>query len=254
MNFDQKEIAEQILGEKVPISEKEISKETIIGGETGELPGVDSNAEQEDYLANDTTTTSGNKEVYTETQTNYEVSTRNEKTIVAAGSINKMTVSVVVNQSSLASENGTVDETLKNELLANIKTAAGFNEERNDEVSLTITSFNTDLQTEEAEYLKQERTREAVSKGLILLIVIGAFGVLIFLIKKATDSFKSSNNDVETELEVEALSLKNVEVEGMPTHEDALLIEERINKTIDTNAEDAVKAVRFMPSADEHQK
>lgn len=257
LNFDKKEIAEQILGEKVPVSEKEITKETILNNGTSQLPGVDSNAEQEDYVANDVTTTGGSSEKYTETQTNYEIATRNEKTIVATGTIDKMTLSVVVNEPAVTKENGTVDENLKNELLNNIKTAAGFNSDRNDEVSLTVAKFNTDIKDEKEAIAKQESTKEMISKGMIALVVAGALGVLVFLIKKTSEAIKAvarKNNEPGDELQIEALSLKNAEVEGMPNAEDALLIEERLNKTIDTNADDAVKAIRFMLSADENKK
>ena len=256
MNFDKKEIAEQILGEKVPISEKEITKETSIKNDSSKLPGADSNSEQKDYIANTESSNQGSSETYTETQTNYEVSTRNEKTIVASGSINKMTVSVVVNQPSLIKDNGSVDETLKSELINNVKTASGFNSDRNDEVSLTVATFNTQVENEEAALLRKENTKEAISKGLIILVVAGALGVLIFLIKKTTDTIKvvtsgKDDDDNNGELKIEALSLKNIEVEGMPSAEDSILIEERINKTIDTNAEDAVKAIRFMLSTED---
>ena len=257
LNFDKKEIAEQILGEKVPVSEKEIVKETIINSGTKELPGADSNSEQQDYVANEATSNNGSTEKYTETQTNYEIATRNEKTIVATGTIDKMTLSVVVNEPSITKENGTVDENLKSELLNNIKTAAGFNADRNDEVSLTATKFNTDIKNEKEALAKQESTKEMVSKGIVVLAVVGALGVLIFLIKKASDTIKATTqkgDDSGDELKIEALSLKNAEVEGMPSTEDTLLIEERLNKTIDTNADDAVKAIRFMLSADENKK
>lgn len=257
LNFDKKEIAEQILGEKVPVSEKEIVKETIINSGTNELPGVDSNSEQKDYVANEVTSNNGSTEKYTETQTNYEIATRNEKTIVATGTIDKMTLSVVVNEPSITKENGTVDENLKSELLNNIKTAAGFNADRNDEVSLTATKFNTDIKNEKEALAKQESTKEMISKGIVALAVVGALGVLVFLIKKASDTIKATTqkgDDSGDELKIEALSLKNAEVEGMPSTEDTLLIEERLNKTIDTNADDAVKAIRFMLSADENKK
>lgn len=255
LNFDKKEIAEQILGDKVPISEKEINKETVLNGNKDELPGVDSNAEQEDYMANSVTTDGSSKEVYTETQTNYEVSTRNEKTVVATGVINKMTVSVVVNEPAIADESGNVNQQLKDELLSNIKTAAGFNLEREDEVSLTVAKFNNDAEEQQNQLLQQEQKNNLISKGSQIIVVIAALATLIFLIKKATDSFKNVETQSEgEELRIDPLNLGSVEVDAITSQEDDLMIEERIAKTIDTNAEDAVKAIRFMLSADEQHK
>lgn len=254
LNFDKKEIAEKILGDKVAVSEKEISKETKIS-EDGEIAGADSNAEQEDYVSNDTDpNNNGSSETYNENQTNYEISTRNEKTIVAAGSINKMTVSVVVNESAIADENGTVDQKLKDELLANIRTAAGVNDERNDEVSLTVTKFNDDAAQQEAALLKQENRNAMMAKGLSLIVILASFGGLLFLVKKAFDTFKVLTTEDENGDDSEAILSRDIDAEMITSNEDSMLIEERINKTIDTNTQDAVKAIRFMLSADEQHK
>lgn len=248
LNFDKKEIAEQILGDKVAVSEKEITKDTNISNGTQEVPGTDSNADQEDYTANNTAGSSINSENYAETQTNYEIEKRNEKTVVASGAIEKMTLSVVLNEEAIADENGTIDEALKNQLIENVKNAAGFDEDRKDSISLTVTKFNKDLENETNAQLKRENTKVLVSKGIIGVVALAALGVLLFLIKKATDSIKASTaerNEAVEELNLEA-SKDMPDIDGIVSQEESILIEQRINKTIDSNPEDAVKAIRFM--------
>lgn len=253
LNFDKKEIAEQILGDKVAVSEKEITKDTNISSGTQEVPGADSNADQEDYIANSTAGLNNNSENYSETQTNYEIEKRNEKTVVATGAINKMTLSVVLNEDALADENGNVDEALKTQLIDNVKNAAGFDEDRKDSISLTVTKFNKDLENEASAIMKSENTRALISKGIIGVVALAVLGVLIFLIKKATDSIKSSvsnNTEVPEELKLEQVN-DMPDIDGIISQEESMLIEQRINKTIDSNTEDAVKAIRFMLNSNE---
>lgn len=249
LNFDKKEIAEQILGDKVPVSEKEIIKETNILNGPQNVPGADSNSDQEDYLANNTASDNKNTETYNETQTNYEISKRNETTVVATGAIEKMTLSVVLNESSLTDADGNIDETLKTQLIENVKNAAGFNEDRNDSISLTVARFNNDLEMQALNNQKSENIKNLVSKGFVLVVILAALAALVFLIKKATDTIRvaaEKNNEESEELNIEQAVNVTPEVEGIVSQEESMLIEQRINKTIDSSTEDAVKAIRFM--------
>lgn len=253
LNFDKKEIAEQILGDKVPVSEKEIIKNTTIGNNGSQVPGTDSNSDQEDYIANSTTGNNTNSESYSETQTNYEISKRNETTVVAAGSIDKMTLSVVLNEKALADENGNVDETLKTQLIENVKNAAGFDEDRKDSITLTVTPFNTDLEVEANKVIKAQNTKELISKGIIALVALGAFAVLALLIKKATDSIKTATEkkDDGEELNIEQATNITPDIEGIANQEESMLIEQRVFKTIDSSTDVAVKAIRFLYNNEE---
>lgn len=249
LNFDKREIAEQTLGDKVPVSEKEITKETIISNGKQNVPGADSNSEQEDYIANNANSNENNTEKYSEIQTNYEISKKNETTVVATGSIDKMTLSVVINEDSLKDEEGNLNETLKNELIENVKNAAGFDEERNDSVSLTVAKFNNDLEIQASNMQKTENLKSLISKGLIAAVALAALGVLGFLIKKATESIKESTkqvNEVSEELQFDQVASITPDIDGIVSQEESMLIEQRIGKLIDSNTDDTVKAIRFM--------
>lgn len=253
LNFDKKEIAEQLLGDKVAVSEKEITKDTNIANGTQEVPGADTNADQEDYTANSTQGATSNTENYAETQTNYEIEKRNEKTVVATGAIEKMTLSVVLNEEALADADGNVDEALKTQLIENVKNAAGFDEDRKDSISLTVTKFNKDLENEASAIMKSENTKTLISKGIVGVIALAALAALVFLIKKATDSIKAStanNSELPEELNLEQVN-DMPDIDGIVSQEESMLIEQRINKTIDSSTEDAVKAIRFMMNSNE---
>lgn len=253
LNMNKTEIAEQTLGDKVAVSEKEITKDTEINQNNTAAPGVDSNSDQEDYLANENNNGT-NKENYAESQTNYEIEKRNETTVIAKGAINKMTVSVVVDESALVDSTGAVNNQLKSELIENIKNAAGFDAERNDQVSLTVAPFNKDVENEALDIIKSENTKNIISKVLIAIVTFGAFGALGYLIKKSTDSIKALKKSYEEEseeLNIATLSTdaSSPEIDGIANNEDLLLIEQRVNKTIDSSTEEVVKAVRFMMNA-----
>lgn len=249
VNFDQKEIAEQKLGDKVALAEKEIEKNTVIGEPSQDAPGADTNSD-EGYKGNETTNGNSNKESYTETQTNYEIEKRNEKTIVAPGDIKKMTISVVINKNALQNEDGTVDESLKDELENNIKNAAGFNEVREDSISVTLADFNN-FDDEQEKLLKKNEDRNIlISKAISGVVAIATIGGVVFLIKKSFDSVKAyiaqKKEDEDTIEDVTPLTIKNTEIDGITSIEDSILIEERLNKTIDSNTKDVVKALRFV--------
>lgn len=257
MNFDVKEVVENTFGKSVPVSEHTVEKNSEISDSSGTIvPGADSNADTEDYTTNEVGTSQNQKENYVETTTNYETEKTTSKTLKSSGEIERLTISVVVNETSLQDESGVVNEKIKDELLKNAKTAIGFNEDRNDEIQFTIVPFN-ETSVEKNSVIG---TVSTLSKPItnIVVIILG-FILILFTIKKCysiltesktIEAIASSNDFQDLSSTLNSNGGNNYNNSGddddefLDLSQELDINEKRINKIIDTDPEQVRKVLR----------
>ena len=176
LDFDDKKIDRQtftpvvdesgIIRSQQDISESYNGESTIPGGPAGvqsNIPG---------YVAEDR---SANAEYERKESTrNYEINEENQKIIASPGSIRRLTVAVLVNDS--------ITELQQEGLLRAVSSAAGINEERGDTISVEPMPFNTELRDQRLAQERQEQLRkdrilytEIAAMILIAALVLGGF-------------------------------------------------------------------------------
>ena len=131
-----------------------------------------------------------------ESTRNYEVNEENQKIVASPGSIRRLTVAVLVND--------TITELQQEGLLRAVSSAAGINEERGDTISVEPMPFNTDLldqRAEEArlEQLRKDRILYTEIAAMILLAALLLGGFLMYRWKKR----KERQAEIEAKLEAE---------------------------------------------------
>jgi flagellar M-ring protein FliF len=131
-----------------------------------------------------------------ESTRNYEVNEENQKIVASPGSIRRLTVAVLVND--------TITELQQEGLLRAVASAAGINEARGDTISVEPMPFNTDLldqRAEEArlEQLRKDRILYTEIAAMILLAALLLGGFLMYRWKKR----KERQAEIEAKLEAE---------------------------------------------------
>ena len=176
LDFDDKKIDRQtftpvvdesgIIRSQQDISESYNGESTIPGGPAGvqsNIPG---------YVAEDR---SANAEYERKESTrNYEINEENQKIVASPGSIRRLTVAVLVNDS--------ITELQQEALLRAVSSAAGINEDRGDTISVEPMPFNTELRDQRLAAERQEQLRkdrilytEIAAMILIAALVLGGF-------------------------------------------------------------------------------
>ena len=198
LDFDDKKIDRQtftpvvdesgIIRSQQDISESYNGESTMPGGPAGvqsNIPG---------YVAEDR---NANAEYERKESTkNYEVNEENQKIIASPGSIRRLTVAVLVND--------TITELQQEGLLRAVSSAAGINEERGDTISVEPLPFNTDLLDQKAEEARQEQLRKdrilyTEIAAMILLAALLLGGFLMYRWKKR----KERQDEIERQLAAE---------------------------------------------------
>lgn len=116
-----------------------------------------------------------------ESTKNYEVNEENQQIVASPGSIRRLTVAVLVND--------TVTEPQQESLLRTVQSAAGFNEERGDLVTLEPLPFSTEMRDkrlaeEEAEQARRDRILYMEIAAVVLLAALLLGGFLMYRRKK----------------------------------------------------------------------
>ncbi len=198
LDFDDRKIDRQtftpvvdesgIIRSQQDISESYNGESNIPGGPAGvqsNIPG---------YVAEDR---NANAEYERKESTrNYEVNEENQKIIASPGSIRRLTVAVLVND--------TITELQQEGLLRAVSSAAGINEERGDTISVEPMPFNNDLNDQRAEEARLEQLRKdrilyTEIAAMILLAALLLGGFLMYRWKKR----KERQAEIEAKLEAE---------------------------------------------------
>ena len=225
LDFDDRKIDRQtftpvvdesgIIRSQQDISESYNGESNVPGGPAGvqsNIPG---------YVAEDRT---ANAEYERKESTkNYEINEENQKIIASPGSIRRLTVAVLVND--------TITELQQEGLLRAVSSAAGINEERGDTISVEPMPFNTDLLDQKAEEARLEQLRKdrilyTEIAAMILLAALLLGGFLMYRWKKR----KERQAEIEAKLEAERLEKeeqRRIEEEQRRAEEEQRLAEER---------------------------
>ena len=176
LDFDDRKIDRQtftpvvdesgIIRSQQDISESYNGESTMPGGAAGiqdNIPG---------YVAEDR---NANAEYERKESTkNYEINEENQKIVASPGSIRRLTVAVLVND--------TITELQQEGLLRAVASAAGINEERGDTISVEPMPFNTELRDQRLAEERQAQLRkdrilytEIAAMILIAALVLGGF-------------------------------------------------------------------------------
>jgi flagellar M-ring protein FliF len=177
LNFDQKTV-DTILFQPhdtgITRSIQEL-EETFKGSGTtpSGVPGVTSNIPQ--YQAQ--TVTGESEWNRSESVRNYEISEIKERTVVAPGSVKRLSVAVVVNRE--------LDEDARQAIVNTVSAAIGYDADRNDIVTITGIAFDTSL----IDAIKKQMEHEAspvddspARSTLIRNIALGGGGALLLLL------------------------------------------------------------------------
>jgi flagellar M-ring protein FliF len=195
MNFDKKQIVEKtyqpIVGDEGVIRSKQTQNEEFEGsGSTASgVPGTESNIpEYQAFQEGNNNSSNYKKEQNT---TNYEMNQREIQQINAPGTVEKISVSVVVNKE--LDDNGIAN--LQNMVAA----AIGYNPERGDQLTSLGMPFDNSLEKEVEDAMKARQ--EAETRQLMIYAAAGLVG-FIFLWIIFRRSRKSSFNRAPQRLNV----------------------------------------------------
>ncbi len=189
--------------ENVRISEHVIS-ETGAGTDFAGPPGTDSNITTYPF-----TQGAGESSFTREESTiNYQISTIQETTVNAPGSVRRLSASVVVSESDLP-----VDI---QKVTGAVAAAIGYNENRNDQINVSSMAFDDSLkkaeeEKERAELDARQKARVfvyALAGGVALLILLG---MLVFFIKKRRSAERVMDDMEEVGEEIVPVSAEELE-------------------------------------------
>ena len=141
-----------------------------------------------------------------ESTKNYEVNEENQKIVASPGSIRRLTVAVLVND--------TITEPQQESLLRTVSSAAGINEDRGDMVSVEPLPFSTELKDrraaeEAAERARQERILYTEIGAIVLLASLIIGGFLMYRRKK-----RQEREAIEEAIRQEELARQRAEEEA----------------------------------------
>ena len=163
----------------VPEGQQVVSEQTVTeqgsGAGAGGVAGAESNLTQTPGYG---TPEAGSGQTYTreETTRNYEVGTRQEKTVAPPGKVERLSTAVVLDGDVTAA---------RREQIENIVAAAvGYDPARGDQITVSAMAFDTTYQ-EELEKQAQEAAaaaKQAEARRLLTYIIAGGAALLLFLL------------------------------------------------------------------------
>ncbi len=186
LNFDQREVESKtyspVVDDNGIIRSKEEHAEKYQGddGAAEGAPGTESNIPQ--YQVETDINENGNYEK-TDIITNYEINEKIERHKYAPGSIEKISVAVMINREMNEEELQKIEES--------IKAAIAYNPERNDIVNVHNLNFDTSLEKEMAEAMKAsdaaDKRKMYIYAGLIAFILILLL-IIFIVVRRSTIS------------------------------------------------------------------
>jgi flagellar M-ring protein FliF len=204
LNFDQRQAESKtytpIVDENGIVRSEEVSTQSQQGSSGAQgVPGTDTNIPQ--YQAG----AEAESETYESENriTNYEINERIEQHVYAPGDVEKLSVSVMVDQ--------TTDEERLAQIRSAVAAAIGYDQDRGDILNIAAVNFDNSLQ-EEAEAAREsqaaaERRRMYIYGALIAFVLLISAGLIIYLVRRNGIQTQSGTNldmsveDNEDELE-----------------------------------------------------
>lgn len=240
LNWDEHTIDKQLFepmdnGEGVVRTLEELS-ETVSGstsaasgqtGTSGNVPGYQTSG-------GDGGSSSSEK---TQTAKTFEINEIKEHLNVAQGSVKRLSVAVVVNRELTTPEKTTVEDT--------VKSAIGFDQTRNDLISVTGMAFNTDM----AKQVQADLTRQARNENIRNYAIIPGVSLLaLFVFWRILSSLRGQRTDIGMSIgayEAAATLPEPAKLEDLaPEDRDKALIREQIEKLAKQKPESIANLIR----------
>ncbi len=193
-----------------------------------------------------------------ESTKNYEINEEKQKTIASPGSIRRLNVAVLVDD--------TVNATQQDSILRSISSAAGINTDRGDTISVEPLPFSTELRDkkaaeEQAAKDKEDRIFYAQVGAFLLVIALIVGAVMMYRRKKRMEQEAIEEQQRLEELEQERLAEERAAAmeEGEEVEEEALSEEEQrhlteketLQQLIDQKPEEVAMLIKTWLSEDE---
>ena len=196
LNFDEREVETEsfspVVDDEGIVRSKQESREIYrdsVEGEEG-VPGTTSNIPQ--YQESD----ENSEDVLYESSditTNYEINRRIEREVYAPGELERLSVSVIVNN--------TVSDEVQEQLEDSIQAAVGYNSERGDQVTVSTMEFDRTVEEEiEAAMAASEDAqmrRNYLYAGLILFILILLIAGIVIMKKSVADTAEETGEEID---------------------------------------------------------
>lgn len=198
MNFDSNEQTSTTISNPTVISEHETTSNSN-GGSTAASGSPNDNNNSSNQITNNNNGTSTS----TDTTKNYDTNKVETKTVSAPGNINRLTVSVVVDETNISGNEQASINNIVNQ-------AVGINQQRGDSVSVEGMRFDTTLQDNAQKAInqmnqqaqQQQRTRLYAEIGIGSAVLVAAIiGGIVFLIRKRRKAREEEQLEEETSLD-----------------------------------------------------
>ncbi|RCW53359.1 flagellar basal-body MS-ring/collar protein FliF [Halanaerobium sp. ST460_2HS_T2] len=236
LNFDQREseskIYSPVIDESGIVRSEEINTETQQNGASGGAPGTDTNIPQ--YQGNGT----GENSSYEKKNniTNYEINERIEHHVYAPGEVQRLSVSVVVDQST--------DEETMQQIRDAVSAAIGYNEQRGDVLNISSMAFDDSLEQAAQDAIQAraaaERRQMYIYGGLILLVLLLTSALIIYLYRKKPAANRGSKVDVSVEEDEEEIDLFEPDAD----QKKRARVKNELENMIHSDPENAAKLIR----------
>jgi len=236
LNFDQRQAESKtyspVVDDSGIVRSEEINTETQKNGAAGGAPGTDANIPQ--YQGEGTAEASSyeSKNIIT----NYEINERIEKHVYAPGEVERLSVSVMIDQNT--------DEKTIAQIRKAVGAAIGYNEERGDVLNITSIAFDDSLETAAQEAMQAqaeaERRQMYIYGGLILLVLILTSALIIYLYRKKPTADRGGKVDVSVEEDEEEINLFEPDADQRKQAK----VKNELENMIHSNPENAAKLIR----------
>lgn len=202
MNFDSTEQNSTAISNPTVISEHNTNDVTPGGTTAAAGASPTNNNVNSNQIVNNNNNNNGNA-THNETIRNYDTNRVETKTEVAPGNINRLTVSVVVNEANIsANEQASINNI--------VNQAVGINQQRGDSVSIEGMRFDTTLQNnarnamnqmnQQAQQQQRMRLYTAIGIGAAAVIAAIAAGIVV-LVRRRRKAAEEQDEDETTSLD-----------------------------------------------------
>lgn len=199
LNFDQKQTTSTTHGPGQVISRQQINEEGT-GGSTGGTPGTD--AELGYPTLEEQNQETFNRE---ENITNYEVDVYQETLVKSPGEVERLSIAVVINESSLGDTGDEEAYTEKlNQIQRMIASASGYDSTRGDQINVSCMPFDSSLQSVFQEETAAEKQSLPEINPYVAAGICGGIIILLAVLLLLRRKRKRKNDELKETLEQES--------------------------------------------------